>query len=115
MIFAASPLANGNNDEFAQALVDDQGRRLLSPEYNGRKMAKAAAACKDVMELGVYELYHAHSQVLIMDLKIVRLLFHLLITTFLLKSGQMVGKILTLSNLIVTYLVVMCLLWIILS
>ena len=59
LIFAASPLANGNNDEFAQALVDDQGRRLLSPEYNEEKWAKAAAACKDVMELGVYELYHA--------------------------------------------------------
>ena len=59
LIFAASPLANGNNDEFAQALVDDQGRRLLSPEYNEEKWAKAAAACKDVIELGVYDLYHA--------------------------------------------------------
>lgn len=59
LIFAASPLANENNDEFARALVDDQGRRLLSPEYNEEKWAKAAAACKDVMELGVYDLYHA--------------------------------------------------------
>lgn len=59
LIFAASPLANGNNDEFAQALVDDQGRRLLSQDYSEEKWAKAAAACKDVMELGVYDLYHA--------------------------------------------------------
>lgn len=64
LIFAASPLANGNNDEFAQALVDDQGRRLLSPEYSEEKWAKAAAACKDVMELPgnnngyCYDLYH---------------------------------------------------------
>lgn len=59
LIFAASPLANGNDDEFAKALVDDQGRRLLSQDYSEEKWAKAAAACKDVMELGVYDLYHA--------------------------------------------------------
>jgi hypothetical protein len=59
LIFAASPLANGNDDEFAQALLDDTGRRLLSQDYSEEKWAKAAAACKDVMELGVYDLYHA--------------------------------------------------------
>ncbi|MDR2815387.1 MAG: RagB/SusD family nutrient uptake outer membrane protein [Proteiniphilum sp.] len=59
LIFAASPLANGNNDEFAQALVDDQGRRLLSQEYSEKKWAKAAAAARDVIELGVYDLYTA--------------------------------------------------------
>lgn len=59
LIFAASPLTNGNNDEYAQALVDDQGRQLLSPEYSEEKWAKAAAAARDVMELGVYELYTA--------------------------------------------------------
>lgn len=58
LIFAASPLANGNNDEFAQAMVDDQGRRLLSPEYSEEKWAKAAAACRDLMETGQYDLYH---------------------------------------------------------
>lgn len=50
-IFAASPFANGNNDDFAKQLVDDEGRRLLSEEYSEEKWAKAAAACKDVMEL----------------------------------------------------------------
>lgn len=59
LIFAASPLANGNNDEFAQAFVDDKGRRLLSQDYSEEKWAKAAAAAKDVMELGVYDLYYA--------------------------------------------------------
>ncbi len=59
LIFAASPLANGNDDEFARAMVDDQGRRLLSQEYSEEKWAKAAAAARDVMELGTYDLYTA--------------------------------------------------------
>ncbi len=60
LLYAASPLANGNNDEFAQELVDDQGKRLLSAEYNEEKWAKAAAAARDVMEMGIYELYVAN-------------------------------------------------------
>lgn len=59
LIYAASPLANGNNDEFAQALLDDEGNRLLSQNYDEEKWARAAAAAKDVIELGVYDLYHA--------------------------------------------------------
>ena len=57
LLYAASPLTNGNNDEYAQQLLDDKGNRLLSPEYDESKWAKAAAACKDVMELNVYKLY----------------------------------------------------------
>jgi hypothetical protein len=57
LLYAASPLANGNNDAFAAALTDDQGKRLLSSEYSEEKWAKAAAAARDVMELGMYELY----------------------------------------------------------
>jgi hypothetical protein len=57
LLYAASPLANGNQDGFAAALTDDQGRRLLSEEYSEEKWAKAAAAARDVMELGMYELY----------------------------------------------------------
>ena len=56
LIFAASPFANGNNDAFAQQLVDDTGRRLLSTEYDEEKWARAAAACKDVMDLNQYDL-----------------------------------------------------------
>lgn len=59
LIFAASPLANGNKDEFAKDFVDDKGNHLLSMDYSEEKWAKAAAACKDVMDLGVYDLYHA--------------------------------------------------------
>jgi hypothetical protein len=57
LLYAASPLANGNNDDFAQELKDDEGRQLLSPDYNEEKWAKAAAAARDVMELGMYRLY----------------------------------------------------------
>lgn len=60
LLYAASPLANGNNDEVAQELVDDEGRKLLSSEYNEEKWARAAAAARDVMELGVYRLYVAN-------------------------------------------------------
>lgn len=57
LLYAASPLANGNTDAYAMELVDKEGRQLLSTTYDEEKWAKAAAAAKDVMELGVYELY----------------------------------------------------------
>ena len=59
LIYAASPLMNGNDDVYAQQLVDRAGNRLLSKDYSEEKWAKAAAACKDVMELGIYKLYTA--------------------------------------------------------
>jgi len=59
LAFAASPLANGNTDAYAKQLVDDKGRTLLNTDYQEEKWARAAAACKDVMQLGVYDLYHA--------------------------------------------------------
>lgn len=59
LLYAASPLMNGNTDNFAMELADDEGKQLLSTTYNEEKWAKAAAAAKDVMELGVYELYTA--------------------------------------------------------
>ncbi len=62
LLYAASPIANGNNADFASKLVDDKGNRLLSQEYKEEKWAKAAAAAKDVMELGVYRLYTAAFQ-----------------------------------------------------
>lgn len=63
LLYAASPLMNGNKTSFLDAsnyaaqLVDDQGKHLLSTEYSEEKWAKAAAA-KDVMKLG-YSLYVA--------------------------------------------------------
>jgi len=56
LLYAASPLANGNNSDYAARLTDDQGNRLLSPDYQEEKWAKAAAAARDVIELGVYHL-----------------------------------------------------------
>ena len=68
-IYAASPLANGqlNNgthpskvtDAVAYELVNKDGTHLLSLEYDESKWARAAAACRDVMECEAhYELYH---------------------------------------------------------
>ena len=68
-LYAASPLANGQlkngqhpagvTDEIAKLFVNNDGTPLLSQNYDEAKWAKAAAACKDVMELGTYDLYHA--------------------------------------------------------
>src|SRR5690606_1950876 len=58
-----SPLANGKAPaEVATALVDNQGNPLLSSTYDESKWAKAAAAAKDVMDLGQYQLYVAYKR-----------------------------------------------------
>ncbi len=61
-LYAASPLMNGDQSDYANRLIDHTGKRLLSAEYNEEKWAKAAAAAKDVMELNQYELYVANSR-----------------------------------------------------
>lgn len=60
LIYAASPLVNGNKDHYAELLIDDKGKRLLSTDYDEEKWAKAAAAAKDVIDLGKYQLYTAY-------------------------------------------------------
>lgn len=63
LLYAASPLANGKAPaEVATALVDNQGNPLLSSTYDESKWAKAAAAAKDVMDLGQYQLYVAYKR-----------------------------------------------------
>lgn len=57
LLYAASPLANGNT-EMAD-LVDDKGRCLISQTYDEKKWARAAAAAKEVIDLGRYHLYTA--------------------------------------------------------
>ncbi len=67
LIYAASPLANGQlkngqhpsnvTDDIAKLLTNFDGKHLLSLNYDEAKWARAAAACHDVMTLG-YELYH---------------------------------------------------------
>lgn len=72
-IFAASPLANGQlqngvhpqgvSDAFARTLRNKDGRELLGLTYDESKWARAAAACRDVIECqSNYELYHAGVQ-----------------------------------------------------
>lgn len=56
-LYAASPEFNGNTD-FAD-LVDNTGKQLISQTYNEEKWARAAAAAKEVMDLGVYRLFVA--------------------------------------------------------
>lgn len=58
LLYAASPLFNGKApQEVITSLVDKNGRQLLSSTYDEAKWAKAAAAAKDVMELGKYQLH----------------------------------------------------------
>jgi len=60
-LYAASPLMNGGKEsmDFKNQLLDDQGNPLLGVTYDEQKWARAAAAAKDVMSLGVYSLYVA--------------------------------------------------------
>lgn len=61
LVFAASPLYNGKAPaDVSAALVTKQGTRLLSDTYDESKWAKAAAAAKDVIDLGKYQLYVAY-------------------------------------------------------
>lgn len=60
LLFAASPLMNGNTDPYAAQMVDDKGKRLLAAEYDESKWAKAAAAALDVIKLKQYRLYTAN-------------------------------------------------------
>lgn len=55
MLWVASPLMNGNKDLFN--VKDNHGRQLVPQEYDESKWARAAAAAKEVMDLGIYELY----------------------------------------------------------
>lgn len=68
LMYAASPLANGQlangvhgplvTDDFAKALVNKDGKQLLSLNYDERKWARAAAALRDVIECPAnYELF----------------------------------------------------------
>lgn len=57
LLYAASPLMNGKAPKsYASQLVTKGGKRLLPDTYDEKKWAKAAAAAKDVMDLGIYDL-----------------------------------------------------------
>ncbi len=61
LIYAASPWnnpLNGHSDSyFASELANFDGTPLMAQEYDEEKWARAAAACKDVIDLGVYQLH----------------------------------------------------------
>lgn len=54
-LYAASPLYNGNHDMFN--LVNKDGVKLISQEYDESLWARAAAAALDVINLNQYELF----------------------------------------------------------
>lgn len=54
LLYAASPLFNGNTDLFN--VKDNKGNQLVSQTYDESKWAKAAAAAKDVINLEQYKL-----------------------------------------------------------
>ena len=54
LLYAASPLFNGNTDLFN--MKDNVGNQLINQTYDEGKWARAAAAAKDVMELNQYAL-----------------------------------------------------------
>jgi len=57
-LFGASPQYNGNTSSFAKQLVSYDGSPLIDPEYKEERWAQAAAAAKDVMDLGKYFLFY---------------------------------------------------------
>jgi len=60
LIYAASPLMNGKGTEITSEMRDDKGNPLMPEKYEESKWAEAAAAAKDVMDLGVHDLYTAY-------------------------------------------------------
>jgi hypothetical protein len=56
-LYGASPQYNGNTSEWANKLRSYNGEPLIDPVYDEKRWAKAAAAAKEVMELGQYKLY----------------------------------------------------------
>lgn len=61
-LYGASPQYNGNTSAFAKRLVSYDGKSLLADKngnvvYKPERWAKAAAAAREVMELGEYHLY----------------------------------------------------------
>ena len=63
LLYAASPINNprpSDTERFTD-LKDDEGRHLIAQEYNEEKWAKAAAAAKDVVEMGKRKIYKLHT------------------------------------------------------
>lgn len=59
LLYAASPLYNGNRELFD--LKDNEGKQLINQTYDERKWARAAAAAEEVINLGQYQLFTVDS------------------------------------------------------
>lgn len=62
LLYAASPINNPRPSDLERFtdMVDNKGTKLMAQEYDEQKWARAAAAARDVVEMGkqgVYELY----------------------------------------------------------
>lgn len=55
LLYAASPLYNGNTELFN--MKNSEGEQLIPQVYDESKWARAAAAAKEVIDLGEYELF----------------------------------------------------------
>lgn len=60
LLYAASPLYNGNTDY--AGFVNQDGRQLISQQADASKWTKAAQAAKAIIDLGEFELYKVYDQ-----------------------------------------------------
>lgn len=64
LLFAASPLVNGNQDIDYINFENNAGEKIFNPEYDHTKWERAAAACKDLItaaHTAGYELYKEYN------------------------------------------------------
>lgn len=57
LLYAASPLYNGNTDPLLASFKTSEGVPLIAASTDGSKWKKAADAAKAVIDLGIYSLY----------------------------------------------------------
>ncbi|MDR1884168.1 MAG: RagB/SusD family nutrient uptake outer membrane protein [Prevotella sp.] len=64
LLFAASPLVNGNDDPKYAGYVNDKGIKIFNSIYDPGKWVKAKDACKELIDLAHtngYKLYHEYN------------------------------------------------------
>ncbi len=95
LLYAASPLANGNTEMVD--LTDDQGNCLISQTYDESKWARAAAAAKDVMDLNFmsYILLLSENRLLIKHIRqqYVLLIMKSILTGIFLTDGEILIRL----------------------
>lgn len=64
LLFAASPLVNGNDDEDYSAYTNDKGEHIFNSTYDHNKWKRAVDACKELIteaEASGYALYYEYN------------------------------------------------------